>query len=155
MRALIIVSASRGDGHRAFQDLGDEFLHQVLAAFLGGGFCAETPFFDDLIEQACVRRICSVCPAVARLCGSAIGFPSRSHLALQLVQLFVVADGVEQQFLELVVALQAAAQIGETGAEVQQFLQRLHLPGDVLRLEVVHALEMQVHFQIRRRPALR
>ena len=70
------------------------------------------------------------------------------QLVLQLVQLALVADGVEQQFLQLVVALQAAAQIAQLGAQIQQLAKRLHLPGDVFGLEVVHALEMQVDLEL-------
>ncbi len=36
-----------GDSHGAFEHLGDEFLHQVLAALLG---LAEPSLLDDLIE---------------------------------------------------------------------------------------------------------
>ena len=38
-----------GDG--AFQNLGDEFLHQILAAFAGGRIAGKTTLFNDLVQQ--------------------------------------------------------------------------------------------------------
>src|ERR1035437_2998710 len=40
-----------GDGHGAFEHLGDELLHQVLATLPGALVLAHPPFFDDLVEQ--------------------------------------------------------------------------------------------------------
>jgi len=41
-----------GEGHRTFQDLGDELLHHVLAALGGASLASETPSLHYLIEQA-------------------------------------------------------------------------------------------------------
>ena len=40
-----------GHGHGAFQDLGHELLHQILAALSRGGVSAKSPLLDDLVEQ--------------------------------------------------------------------------------------------------------
>ena len=139
------------DGHGAIENCATNSLTRFCPRSLDAGSDAEAAFFDDLVEQTlldylfgCGRRCCSGC-----LCFSH-WIPSLAHFALQLVQLFRVADGVEQQFFQLVVALQAAAQIRETRAQVQQFLERLDLAGHVLGLEVVHALEIQVDLEIGR-----
>ncbi len=68
---------------------------------------------------------------------------------LQLVQLLGVADSVEQQLFEFVVALQRAAQVREPGSQIEQFLQRLHLLGHIARFEVFHLLEVQIDLQLR------
>ncbi len=41
-----------GHRHRAFQHLGDEFLHQVLAALPRRGVACQPAFIHDLVEQA-------------------------------------------------------------------------------------------------------
>src|SRR5580658_2664014 len=85
----------------------------------------------------------------AAFCASAIGASCRFiEFLLQLVQLILIAHRAEQRFFESIVALQAGAQVAQLGAQVHQFRKRLHLPDDVFRLEVVHALEMQVHFKL-------
>ena len=45
-----------GDGHRAFENLGDKFLYQVLAAFARRGLFAKPALLNDLIEQAAIPR---------------------------------------------------------------------------------------------------
>ena len=49
----------------------------------------------------------------------------------------------------LVVALQAAAQIGEALPQVEKLLEGLDLAGDVFRLEVIHALESEIDLEVR------
>ena len=98
-----------GDGHGAIEDLGDEFLHQVLAALSGGGLSAEAAFFDDLIEQTSVPG--SSTAAAGRACAALLDQPldppPSPDFALQFVQLLGVADRFQQQLFQLVVALQA------------------------------------------------
>src|ERR1700730_611282 len=88
--------------------------------------------------------------AAAFFFASAIG-TSRGlvHFLLQLVEFGLIADGAEQRFLQLVVTLQAGAEVAELGAQIHQLGQGLDLLGDVFRLEVVHILEMQVGFELR------
>src|ERR1700722_1059587 len=92
---------------------------------------------------------CSVACGAA-FCASAIG-TSRGlvHFLLQLVQLSLIADSAQQRFLQTVVALQAGAEVTQLGAQVHEFRKRLDLAHDVFRLEVVHALKMQVDFKLR------
>src|ERR1700676_961268 len=93
---------------------------------------------------------CSTACGAADFFASAIG-ASRGliEFLLQLVQLVLIADGAEQCFLQPVVTLQAGAEVAQLGAQVHQLGERLDLAHDVFRLEVVHALEMQVDFQLR------
>src|SRR5688572_26358269 len=65
------------------------------------------------------------------VCGSAIGASSRSDLTLQLLHRARVIERRLEQLLQLVVALQTAAKVGELGAQLQQLLERRHLGGDV------------------------
>src|SRR5262249_5378507 len=48
---------------------------------------------------------------VPAVCGSAIGRSLLAHFALQLLQLLRISDRLEQQFLQLIVPLQAPPQI--------------------------------------------
>ena len=41
-------------GHGAFENLGHELLHQILAALLGALILSQPPFFDNLVEQTVV-----------------------------------------------------------------------------------------------------
>ena len=65
-----------------------------------------------------------------------------------LASFSVVAQSVLEYFVELVVALQTAAQIGQLGAEIQKFFQRPDLLGHLSGLEIVHAAEAQVHLEL-------
>ena len=56
----------------------------------------------------------------------------------------------EQQLFQLVVALQGTAKVGQPGAQIEHFLERLDLPGHVARLEVFELAELQIHLQFRR-----
>src|SRR5262249_49611888 len=56
--------------------------------------------------------------------------------------------GLQQDFLQLVVALQASTEIAQLGSQIQQLLEGSDLLGDVFGGEVVHALEVQVDFQL-------
>src|SRR5579875_3481517 len=44
------------DSNITFQNLREEFLHQVFAAFPSGGICAQPPFLHNLIEQPMLDR---------------------------------------------------------------------------------------------------
>ena len=126
-------------------------LTRFLPRSRAAGSLRQAAFLDDLVEQARSPTVCSAAGAAAAgfLWVSSFGPPSGfADLGLQLVQLLGVADGVEQQLFQLVVALQAAAQVGELGAQIQQLPQRLDLPGHLLRLEIVQALEVQIDLQL-------
>src|SRR5258708_5635739 len=84
---------------------------------------------------------------IAAFCGSLMGTSlGHADFAFELFALLGIADGIEQQLLQLVIALQAAAKIGKPGAEFEQLAQGFHLAGDVFGFEIVHGLEVEVHF---------
>src|SRR6267378_941043 len=97
-------------------------------------------------------RLSSVVSAAACFCsalGSAIltslGLGVGIQLRLELLPLLLVAQRRLKQLLELIVALDLAAQIGELVAQVEEFLQRLNLARHPVGAEVVHALELELH----------
>src|SRR5207248_3055754 len=91
------------------------------------------------VEAACWT---SACLAI----GSSILGP---NFALEFVEVLRLSDGIEQQFLEFVVALQRAAQVRQASAQIEQFLQGLHLLRHIRRLEVFHLLQVQIYLQLR------
>src|SRR5271170_3576844 len=109
MRALIIISAS----FAIVMEPSSTWATNSFTRSLPRSFeAASTP--NRPCSTIWSRRLDSVVSTAAVACAlaaaSAIG---ALHFALQLVQFFGVADGFEQQFFQLVVALQRAAEIGE------------------------------------------
>src|SRR5262245_8833351 len=82
---------------------------------------------------------CSLC-----CCASAIAASLRSELGLQLLHGAGVVERILKNLLELVVALQRPAQIGELRPELQQLLEWSDLLRHRFGREVVHALERDV-----------
>src|SRR5579864_4621065 len=78
---------------------------------------------------------------------SGIGF-SLPDFGLEFVKLIGLAHGFEQRIIQFLVGLQRTLQIIETRAQIQQFLQRLHLSGYLFRLEIFQALEAQVDLEL-------
>src|SRR3954462_5872342 len=91
-------------------------------------------------ENAVAGRLCC--------CDSGIAASLRSEFRLQLLHGSRIVQGVLQDLLELVVALQAAPQVGELGAEVEQLLERGDVARDRIGREVVEALEGHVHGEL-------
>ncbi len=75
---------------------------------------------------------------------------ANAHFRPQLIELLRIGYRFHQHFIELFVGLQRASQIAQLGPQIQQFAQRLHLPGNVLGLEIFQALKVQIHFQLPR-----
>src|SRR5579862_1980485 len=149
MRPLIIVSASREMVMEPSSTWATNSLTKSLPRSLEPGSLESRP--SSTIWSSRLRSTTCSCACGAALCfASAIGTSLRFiQLLLQLVQLGLVSDCAEQQLLQLVIALEAAAQIAQPGAKLHQLAQGFHLAGDVLRLEVVHALEVQVDLKLR------
>src|SRR5277367_1499082 len=123
MRALIIISASLAMVMEPSRTWATNSLTRSLPRSLEAASRPKRP-----CSTIWSRRLDSVVSTAAAACelaaASAIG---ASNFVLQLVQFFGVAHGFEQQLFELVVALQRTAKIGEPGAQIQQFLERLDL----------------------------
>ncbi len=116
------------DRHRAFQNLGDELLDQVLAALPAPPGPRQTAFLDNLIEQTCLDYLFGgSARAAAAFCASAIGILLRPSLRFSLSSLSLSLTAFAQQLFQLVVALQAAAQVRKPVAQIQQLAQRIHL----------------------------
>src|SRR5579864_2763891 len=83
----------------------------------------------------------------ATFCVSGIGF-SLPDFGLKFVELIGLAYRVQQRVIQLLIGLQRAFQVIESCAQIQQFFQWLHLSRHLLGLEVLEALEPQIHFDL-------
>ena len=149
MRALIIISASRAMVMEPSMNCEMNSLIRFRPRSLEAGSTPKRPS-STIWSRRPFSSTCSVAAAVVAVLACVSAILRSLYFALQLVQLFRIADSLKQQFFQLVVALQAAAKIRETLAEIQKLLERLDLAGDVFGFEVVHALEVQVDLEIRR-----
>ena len=123
MRALIIVSASRAMVMDPSRTCATNSFTRFLPRSRAGRFDAETAFFHDLIEQAFLLDFAGLRLRLARSADQPLDYSSFPFISpFSLSSLSVLPTAFEQQFLELVVALQAAAQIGQACAQIQQFL---------------------------------
>src|SRR5580704_18549952 len=128
MRALIIISASLATVIEPSRTWATNSFTRFLPRSFALASAPNRP--DSTIwssSPTCSFSIVVVVPACF-FNASAIG-PSSFGLdfTLQLVELLGVADGIEQDFFQLVVALQLPAQIRQPRAQVEQLLQRLDL----------------------------
>src|SRR5260370_39627402 len=71
-----------------------------------------------------------------------------AYFLLQAVEFLGIPSGVHQQLIQLVVALQRTTQVAQLGPEIEQFLQRFDLLGNLRWIEVVQALEIQVNLEL-------
>src|ERR1051326_854452 len=141
MRALIMASVSRAIVIVPASTSLTNCLIRSLPRSLPDSSFAKRPSSTMLSSRlVCVVVVVACCGTAC--CGSAIG-PSL-YLGLQLAHLVFVLESLHEDLVELVVALEAAAQIREFRAQIEQFLQGLDLAGHVGRLEIIHALEVQV-----------
>src|SRR5579862_8562073 len=148
MRALIIISASRAMVMDPSRTWATNSFTRFLPRSLAAGSAPKRPS-STIWSRSPFSRTCSPVPTdPGAPCGSAIGTFPLSHFLLQLVQLFGVANGFQQRLLQFVISLQAAAQIGQPRAQVQQFLERFHLARHIFRVEIVHGLEMQIDLEV-------
>src|SRR6266705_3108349 len=120
MRALIMVSASRVTVIEPSSTCATNSFTRSLPRSLAPGSLAKRP--SSTIWSS--RPLSTTCSAA---CGAALCFASaigtsfrRTHFLFQLVELAFVSDSAEQQLLQFVVALQAAAQVAQLSAQVQK-----------------------------------
>src|SRR6185369_15783483 len=106
---------------------------------------SETIWSRRLVSCTCSDAGC----VPVAFCASLIGFPLEADLLAQFGQFVLIANGVAEQLFELVVALHVAAQIAQAAAEFEQFAKRTHLAGYILGREIIHALEVEIHLQLR------
>src|SRR5579863_1383360 len=144
MRALIIISASLAMVMEPSSTWAtNSFTRSLPRSLASPNRPCSTIWSSRLASCASTAAAAAAAFATA----SAIG-TSCADLALQLVQLFGIAHRFEQQLFELVVALQRTAQVRQTGAQVEQLLQRLNLFCDIGRFKIVKLAEFQIHLQI-------
>src|SRR5574340_1691159 len=149
MRELIIASASLDTVMAPSSTWATNSLTRFLPRSLAAGSRAMRPSSTIWASRLAARTSSAALGAAACRCWSLIGAPLvQAEFRAQLIQLARIAHGFAQEFLQLVVALQAAAQVAQALAQVQQFLQGFHLACDLVRREIVHALESQVDFQV-------
>src|SRR5690348_6837872 len=97
---------------------------------------------------------------VSACCCSLAVFGSAAMLALLLLagvdtgfgsglpQQFLILDYLLQQVLQLFVADEAGAQVGQAVPQLEQLAQRRDLFGDLRRLKIVHALKTELDVQL-------
>src|SRR5579883_506241 len=142
MRALIIASVSRASVIVPCSTSLTNCLMRSLPRSRAASSLARRP--SSTIESSRLFSCVVSAAAAGTACwGSAI--VCALHFQLQLLHFFFALDGFEQNIVQFFFALETAAQIGQLGAQLQHLTQRLHLAGYVFRLEIVHALKMQVH----------
>src|SRR5437899_6624242 len=132
MRALIIASASLAMVIDPSSTCATNSFTRFLPRSLAAGSRARRPS-STIWSRRPFSRVCSVAAATAAFCGSLIGLSFRlgSHFVPELIQLLGVAYGIKEQFFQLVVPLQASAEVGKSGPKLQQLTKRLHLAGDL------------------------
>src|SRR3954453_20261768 len=115
MRALIIISASLAMVMEPSSTwLTNPFTRSLPRSLASPNRPCSTIWSSRL--ASCV----STAPAAAAVFATASGIgSSRADLALQLVQLFRIAHGLEQELFQLVVALEGTTQVREPRAQVQ------------------------------------
>src|SRR5579864_8289 len=148
MRALIIDSVSRETVISPCSTWLTNSFIRLLPRSRAAGSLPKRPCSTIWSSRPPPTCCSTVCVAAADFSFSGIGLSLGLHFFLQLAQLVGVVDRILQQFLELVVALQAAAQVRKLRPQLQQFPQRPYLAGYLLRLEILQALEVQVHLQL-------
>src|SRR5215469_11049 len=138
MRALIIISASLA------------IVIEPSSTWLTNSFTRSLPRSLASPNRPCstiwssrLDSCASTAPAdVAAAFAAASGIgTSWADLALQLVQLLGITYRLEQQLFQLVVALQGAAQVRKSGAQIEKLFQRLNLFSDICRLKIIKFAE--------------
>ena len=133
----------------AFEHLRHELLHQVLAAFPRGGVARQPAFLYDLVEQAGFSVLARRPPdAAAAFCGSLIGSLRPSSFPCSLASLSLSRNVLRSSSSSLSLPCRLPRKIRTGGPQFQKLAQRFYLPRHVVRREIVHALEMQVDFQV-------
>src|SRR5665213_4231844 len=115
MRALIIVSASRVTVIDPSRTCATNSLTRSLPRSLPVSLAMRP--CSTIWSSRPFSKTCSVACGAALCFASAIG-SSVTHFFFQLVQFVFIAHRVQQQFFQLIVALQAAAQVAQLGAQV-------------------------------------
>src|ERR1039458_2075584 len=150
MRALIMASASLETVMVPSSTCATNSLTRFLPRSRPAGSLAMRP--SSTIWS---NRLCSTVSSAAgwlspAFCASLMRSLRNAEFGAQFRHLVLVGDGLAQRFFQFVVALHAAAQVRETVSQLQQFPQRFDLASDILRSEIVQALEVQVDLQAAR-----
>src|SRR3989475_4606299 len=106
--------------------------------------------WSSRLSSVVCAAACFCCSALGSAILTSLGLGGGIQLRLELLALLLVAQRRLQQLLQLLVALDLAAQVGELIAQVEQLLQRLHLPRHPVGAKVVHALELEFHADLAR-----
>src|ERR1043165_5674982 len=138
MRELIIISASRAMVIEPSMNCEMNSLIRLRPRSLEAGSTPKRPCSTIWSSRPFSPANSVVCAVVASVLDCVSAMLCSLDLTLQLVQFYGIPDRIEQQLFELVVALQTAAQICQTLAEVQKLFEGLDLPGHVFGVEIVH-----------------
>src|SRR5262249_5298683 len=138
MRALIIASVSAAIVTVPLSTSFTKFLTRSLPRSFAAASRPRRPsstILSSRLSSGVGANCCcdSDCACISGICASL----RNSDLGLEFLQRGRIVERALEDFVELVVPLQIAAQIGELGAQVEQLLQRLHLLRDAIGREVV------------------
>src|SRR5437868_160891 len=151
MRALIAVSASFGTVAARSKTSCTKTLTRSLPRSRAASLCVKRPSSTMRSSKLACSTACTA--AVADFAASAIAASIaaliQAQLCAQFLPLLGVAHHILQDLVELLVALQAPAKIRELAAQIQQFLQRTDLIGNLFRLKVRQLVEGEVDLEFR------
>src|SRR4051794_4756402 len=143
MRALIIISASLAMVIEPSSTwLTNSFTRSLPRSLASPNRPCSTIWSSKLASWASTVAAAAAAFATA----SGIG-TSRADLALQLVQLFGIAHGLEKELFEFFVSFPGNAENRKTGSENEPFLEKLPPLGDIGRFKVVEFAELQIDLQ--------
>src|SRR5690242_6385604 len=137
MRALIIASVSAAIVTVPRSTSLTKFLTRSLPRSLAAASRPSRPWSTILssrLPSAAASKVVCCWPCA---CASGIGASLESNLRLELLHRFGVVERTLKNLLELVVALQIAAKIGELRPQFEQLFERTNIFRDRFRIEVV------------------
>ena len=143
--------------HFALQNLPDELLDNVFAAFLSAGFLAEAPFFYDLVKQTYFGslsrrgrlRYFALLPLRFSSWGlSFLSSPGNPNSVRSLFELFGVGDGIQLAIDPASHWFAGSHADRSAWLSNPKFPQGPHLACHLFGLEILQSLEVQVHLEL-------
>src|SRR6266542_2065189 len=150
MRAAIMASVSFDTTIWSFMISVRKALTHSFPCFRSSSFWPKRPSWTILSRRLDSTASSVVgCEVVGCCCGSAGMLAFLFGFLAGLFRLglggFCFLDGFVQERFELIVAVEAAAQVRQLGAQFEQVVERGYLPRDLVGLEVGEFLKLKFH----------